>query len=217
MDAPPKTVLIIGDSGTYDMSPAFTAGFKALGTRVVSTAFPSLGLTRPGFVRDLWTQAITNERPDLVVVGIGMWDDEFIAKHGWTDYAAVVDSTISLLTSEGARVMWLSVLPSDNPRPDDRERAELQDRIFSALPARHPGVVDYVNITPALAMADGTTPRVVDGRLLRKPDGWHLCPDGAAAVAHAVLGHLGMDSDQWEHGRWQYDPRYNDPRGGCPA
>jgi hypothetical protein len=26
-------------------------------------------------------------------------------------------------------------------------------------------------------------PRQIDGKLYRKPDGWHLCPSGAEAIA----------------------------------
>jgi hypothetical protein len=30
-----------------------------------------------------------------------------------------------------------------------------------------------------------------------------------------VLGHLGIDSQYWDNGPWQYSPHYNDPPGGC--
>ena len=69
--------------------------------------------------------------------------------------------------------------------------------------------------TNAATASDGTTPRVIDGHLLRKPDGWHLCPDGAAAVAHEVLSHLRLDRTDWNDGPWRVDPRYDDPHGGC--
>jgi len=52
--------------------------------------------------------------------------------------------------------------------------------------------------------------------LLRKPDGWHLCPDGAAAVAQVALAHAGVTDTSWFAGTWRADQRYDDPPGGCP-
>ena len=215
--AAPKTVLVIGDSGTYDMSPAFIAGFSAAGVRVVSTAFPGEGLTAPDSARDLWTAAIARYHPDYFIVGLGTWDDEFVARNGQEAYQRVVDSTVHLLTENGAHVLWLSILPSDSGLPDLRPQPETQQRIFAALPSRFPGAVDYLDLRPILSDAEGVTPREVDGHLLRKPDGWHLCPDGAERIAHAVLSRVGLDSDTWITGRWRHDRRYDDPPGGCPG
>ena len=213
----PKTVLVLGDSGTYDMAPAFVAGFSAAGVRLVSTAYPGEGLTKPDGVRDIWTSAIEKYHPDFFIVGLGTWDDEFVTSHGWAAYQAVVDDTVRLLDESGGHILWLSVLPSDSPLPDARPRPDTQDRIFSALPTRFPGIVDYLDLTPVLSTPQGTTPREIDGHLLRKPDGWHLCPDGAAAITHAVLAHLGLDRQGWDQGGWRTDRRYNDPPGGCPG
>jgi len=124
---------------------------------------------------------------------------------------------VTLLTANGAHVLWMSVLPSDSALPDDRPRPDIQQQIYSQLPSSHPGVVDFLDLAPALSAPDGTTPREVDGRLLRKPDGWHLCPDGTAAITHLVLSHMGLDSDGWDQGDWRQDHRYDDPPGGCTA
>ena len=64
---------------------------------------------------------------------------------------------------------------------------------------------------------DGTTPRVVGGRVLRQLDGWHLCQDGAVAITHAALTHLGLDSTGWESGAWRTDARYQPENEGCPG
>jgi hypothetical protein len=213
----PHTVLVLGDSGTYDMAPAFVAGFANAGVRLVSTAFPGEGLTRPDGILDMWANAIRDYQPDYFIVGLGTWDDEFIAANGVDAYRAKVESVLQMLTAQSPHVLWMSVLPSDSSLPDDRPRPDIQEQIYEGLPAAHPGVVDFLDLTPALSSPDGTTPRVVDGHLLRKPDGWHLCPDGAAAVTHLVLGHLGLDSDGWDQGAWRADTRYDDPPGGCAA
>jgi len=213
----PHTVLVLGDSGTYDMAPAFVAGFANAGVRLVSTAFPGEGLTRPDGILETWTNAIRDYQPDYFIVGLGTWDNEFIAANGVDAYRAKVESVLQMLTAQSPHILWMSVLPSDSSLPDDRPRPDTQERIYEGLPAAHPGVVDFLDLTPALATADGTTPREVDGHLLRKPDGWHLCPDGAAAITHLVLEHLGLDSDGWDQGAWRADKRYDDPPGGCAA
>lgn len=213
----PTRVMVIGDSGTWDMYPAFERAFTAAGVEVASAAFPGEGLTTPAGIRKLWYNAAEWRHSDYFVISIGTWDDAFIAWHGWEAYLDEIDDTVRTLTRHGGHVLWLSMMPSDDPAPDAHLKPRLQDRLYASLPSRYPGVVDYLDISPALTAPDGTTPRVLDGRLLRKPDGWHLCPDGAAAVAHAVLAHLGLDTAGWEHGSWRRDPRYDDPPGACPT
>ena len=213
----PNQVMVIGDSGTWDMYPAFEQGFAAAGIPVSSAAFPGEGLTQPVGIRRLWYDAAAWRHADYFVISIGTWDDAFIAWRGWQAYLDEIDDTVRTLTKHGGHILWLSMMPSDDPEPDAHLKPRLQDRLYSALPARYPGLVEYFDIGPALTAPDGTSPRVLDGRLLRKPDGWHLCPDGAAAVAHAVLAHLGLDTEGWDQGSWRRDPRYEDPPGACPS
>jgi hypothetical protein len=211
----PKTVFVIGDSGAYDMGPALEAGFTAVGSRVVSIAYATVSLTGKASDRVDWARAIARYKPDLFLVSLGTFDDDFIAAHGADAYQAEVDDTVAMLTAHGEHVVWLSILPSDEALPDGRARPDTQSRIFAALPRRYPGLVDYLDISDPFVAPDGSTPRALDGRLLRKPDAWHLCPDGAAAIAHEVLGHLGIDGDGWEHGPWRQDVRFDNPPGGC--
>jgi peptidoglycan/LPS O-acetylase OafA/YrhL len=211
----PKTVFIIGDSGAFDMEPALDAGFTAVGSRVVSIAYATVSLTGKASDREDWARAIARYKPDLFLVSLGTFDDDFVAEHGATAYQAEVDDTIAMMTANGGQVLWLSILPSDEAMPDGRARPDTQARIFSALPRRYPGVVDYLDISAPFVAADGSTPRTIGGRLLRKPDRWHLCADGAAAVAHTVLAHLGLDGDGWDGGAWRDDVRFDNPPGGC--
>jgi peptidoglycan/LPS O-acetylase OafA/YrhL len=214
--APPSTVLLIGDSGMYDATPALSAGLTLVGAKVIGTAYPGEGLTQPAGVRDMWAEWVRRERPDLVVVMLGAWDTDFVATNGDEAYRQVVDETVGLFTAGGARVLWLSELPGRAALPGAIVDAGEQNRFYHVLPGRYPDVVEYLDITRPLLAADGTAPRALDGHLLRKPDGWHLCPDGAAAVAHAVLSHLGLDDPAWDGDLWRADARYDNPLGGCP-
>jgi hypothetical protein len=105
--------------------------------------------------------------------------------------------------------LWLSILPGG-----DKQDRPL-DHFFAELPEHHRGVVDYLDIQSALRAPSGGWPRMVDGRVLRQLDGWHLCPDGAAAISHAALEHVGLDRPGWDAGAWRADGRYDPPSEGC--
>jgi hypothetical protein len=91
---------------------------------------------------------------------------------------------------------------------------------------RHPGVVAYGEIDDVLVDAHGDYPRWLpgdDGKtdLVRKPDGWHVCPDGAVRIAAKVVqlsAWVGLSPpprDGWQDGAWRSTERYDDPKGGC--
>jgi hypothetical protein len=206
--SPPARVVAVGDSGLYDASPALEAAFRSQGVRFVSTAFPYEGLTQPVFVHDIWTSALQDVHPDLVIVQVGPWDEKYVEAHGWEAYMAETRNAVKLLTADGAQVLWLSPLPGVAPLDGGTAQSKVQSELYAALPADFPGQVHYLDVAPPFLDGRGNAPREVDGHLLRKPDGWHLCPDGAAVVAHLVLNRLGMDSSGWEQGRWRHDQRY---------
>ncbi len=62
----------------------------------------------------------------------------------------------------------------------------------------------------------------VDWTRVRKLDNVHLCPEGAARYANAVLSDLTKilplpaANNSWQNGSWTTDPDYNDPPGACP-
>jgi len=206
---PPGTVVIIGDSGMFDLSPALVAAFQAQGWTVVDASYPGIGVTKPGrSLHETWGATVRQNRADLVVVMLGGWDIEFLRTKGDEAYRRELDAAVGQLTSGDARVLWLSMLPGG--RTPDRP----VDRLFAELPERH-GAVDYLDVESALRAPDGTWPVRVDGVLLRKPDEWHLCPAGAEAVTKLVLDHLDLRATGWEDGAWRTSQRYDDPPGGC--
>jgi hypothetical protein len=140
---------------------------------------------------------------------IGLWDASFAQSHGDGAYRAVVDRSVRSFTAAGGKVLWLSIMRGGiNPDPPT-------NWFYAALAARDPGVVRYLDVDPALRAPDGGYPQIVTGRRLRQTDGWHLCPDGAAALTHFVLGRIGLDRPGWDTGPWRGTPRW-DPRT-CPA
>lgn len=202
----PATVVLLGDSGIFDGTPALQAAFEHVGWRVEPRTFGGLGLTPPG-VLDAWVDAVRQTQPALVVIELGGWDISWQREHGADAYTAVVEDAVERLSSTGARLLWLSMLPGGGIAETPTMNA-----YYAAAAARHPGVVQYLDVAPAFAAPDGSYPRVVNGQLLRKPDGWHLCPAGAEALAHAALGDVGLDVPGWEQGPWRSADRY-DPGG----
>ena len=222
----PPSVMLIGDSGLYDVSPAVSAMYRHLGTTTfVDATWPGFGLTQEEFSwRADWAKIVDTHDPRLVVVMISGWDFVFVGTHGAEAYDRLVDEAIALLTRRGAKVLWLSGLPGDGA-----ELAAINARMnprFRAAARRHPGVVSYTDVTQAMRGPDGGFPRWLPGvdggeELIRKPDGFHLCPQGAARLARAVADEaaaVGLGPKPvpgWEQGEWVSDTRYDDPRGGC--
>jgi peptidoglycan/LPS O-acetylase OafA/YrhL len=218
---PPSTVFVLGDSGMHDGEPAITAALQAAGARtVVDLSGPGFGFTLPEINwRERWRDAAARHQPKLSIVMLGGWDYEFGTKEP-DAYLKILDEAIGILTASGGKVLWLSMLPGGITP----ERSI--DATFARLPARHPGVVAYTDIEAALRAPDGSYPRSIRdeaGRevLIRKPDKWHLCPEGAERLTAAVMAALEAQrwapapKAGWEDGTWRSHPRYNDPPGGC--
>jgi peptidoglycan/LPS O-acetylase OafA/YrhL len=206
---PTGTAMIVGDSGMASAAPAFSAALSTAGWRVVDTSFPGIGLTHPEDAREGWAKQVLGYDIDLTIVMLGGWDVGWVRAHGDDAYRAVADDAVRAFTGAGGKVLWLSVLPGGEV--DDRDL----EHIFGALPGRHPGIVEYLDIESALRAPEGGWPQIVDGHRLRGPDGWHLCPDGAAALTHLTLAHLGLDRPGWDTGDWRFEARYTDPAGVC--
>jgi peptidoglycan/LPS O-acetylase OafA/YrhL len=217
----PRSVMMIGDSGFYDLAPGLAAMYRQMGSDIVDVTWPGFGFTRPEFTwRDDWPGLIAEHDPQLVLVISGGWDETFVKDKGAARYDEVVDEAITLLTAGGAKVLWLSVLPGGEGN------AAVMDARHRAAARRHPSTVDYADIAGVLRSDDGKYPRWLPGadgafELVRKPDGWHLCPDGAARVAieiGAAAQRYGLGpapSTGWEQGDWRTNARYDDPPGGC--
>jgi len=207
---PTGTAMLVGDSGLSSATPAFVAALHAAGWNVVPKAFSGVGLTTvPGVLKD-WEQTVRQEHVDLTIVAIGVWDRHWLDAHGDAAYSRLIDGAIAALTAVGGKVLWLSLLPGDR----FGNRAAF-DPMFRELPRRYPGTVAYVDIEPALRGPHGGYPRVAGPLVLRGRDGWHLCQDGSAAVAHMALRSIGLDRGEWDRGTWRLSPSYDIDGPAC--
>jgi hypothetical protein len=222
----PLRVLLLGDGVMFDAEPGLTAAFESTGVAAVSTgSMWGFGLTHPELVdfRSDWPARVDAARPDLVVVLLGPWDIR--ASLGPTDdawsarYADLLDEAHALLTSGGAEVWWLPMLPE--PGVERGERIAALARAVAELDGRH-GDVLAPDVRAAFSGPDGAYVAGAAGRVWRKPDGEHLCPDGVVhlfdALRPALASRYGVDPPRtWETGPWTADVRFRwEPGNSCP-
>ena len=228
----PTTVMLLGDSSAVDASPALSAMFRAAGTQnFVSAPYAGWGLPQPGVDLATWMGQAGDLTPDLYVMMAGFWDQDYLAKNGEAAYEKVLDDAVTQLTANGAKVMWIGMVPGG--KNIDRPVNDVAKRVAEA----HPDQVTYIELDESLHLPDGATvveavkgseewPRsysTADGTvvLMRKPDGWHFCPAGAEQVGLAVnaagvaAGWMPEADPAWVDGTWRTDARYDDPKGGC--
>lgn len=219
-----RRVLLVGDSGAFDLAPALGAAYLASGSaKYQSIAFPGFGLTLPSSKwRDTWSRAVAEFDPTLVIASMGGWDYDYFDANGAQAYARLLAEATAVLRANGARVLWVSMLPGG------KFASMSVNPAIELVPGLAGVDVRYVELDDALRAPDGSFARsfVGDGGAtvyLRKPDAWHLCPTGAARFADAIngetadLGWSNRATGDWQRGPWRNDARYDDPKGGCPG
>lgn len=237
LDPPPATLaatadaarpLVIADAGNsmlFDAEPAIAAALGSAEFRPHTIG--ALGLTvLPELWRGVFGNDIPSEDPAAVVVMLGNRDLAAAAADP-DAYRANLDEAVRLLSSRGARILWLGLPPLAPDPATDAARAVV-NTFFAELPGRFPGVVRYVPTDAVLGNPDGTWARTAPGgsEPIRKvePDGApedHLCQAGAVRVAELIRTELGRilplppAPAGWEQAPWRADARYDDPIGAC--
>ncbi len=212
----PQRVTILGDSVMVDGSPGIQAILET--TRAVTVArraFPGYGLTRANWQVD-FTRVLDDTKPTGVAILLGGWDLDAAAADP-AGYAATVGQVMDLLTSKGAQVAWIGELPGDARFENEAKRRNLNS-IVASVAATHPQV-HYVSADATFDGPNGQYAMFLpgaNGRLVRvrKVDGQHLCPDGAARLGQLVYDTLRQPlalpapARRWQSGAWRQDPVY---------
>lgn len=235
-------VLLVGDSLMFDAAPAIQAALESTSSvEVQAKPWLGSGLTKTDLFdwRAQWPLWVRDFDPDLVVVLTGAWDVAGGGRlgpdaaaptvpAGWTArYRALVTEALATLQAGGARVAWIG-MPWTRSLATPAQISALDEAVAEAVSARAgEGAAWYIDGRAVLAGRDGGYADRLPGRdgqwhPVRKADGLHFCPAGAARLAEAVLAgvtrrwRLTAPSD-WESGAWRADGRYAPDKGCAPA
>ena len=223
--APGLVVADAGNSILYDAEPAIAA---VLGpARFFPHTIGGFGVSvLPDMWRGVFGHDVPADDPAAVVVLLGNRDFTAALTDPVT-YRSQLDESVRMLSSRGARILWLG-LPPLPPSPTDELGRRAVNALFAELPARFPGVVRYVPTDGVLGGPDGSFVRTVpgvDGPIRKvKPDGTgeeHLCPEGAVRLAGLIRTELASIVSVpaapagWEQAAWRAEPRYDNPPAGC--
>ncbi len=216
---PIGTVLWIGDSVAADLAPALAARLAAAGVDMHDGALDGARLVPSDGIDPvtLYDEMMIAYPADTVIVQLMSWDSPFSTPELRVAYTWFA----SRVRAMGADLVVVTPPPV---------RADLVD----------PGLTRQVAVVRDLAAADPQHIALVDASALwgdelvtdigdddapdRKPDGVHVCPQGAARFADwfaTQLGqrYLGIDPTppDWLRGPWTTSPRYDTPVGACAA
>jgi len=208
---PHQVVTILGDSVMVDGSPGIQAILESTGhVTVYPRAFPGYGLTKADWRTD-YTRILDSTKPTGIAILLGGFDLAYAAANP-AAYGTLIGQVMDLLTSRGAQVAWVGELPGDARFENDAERRNL-NRIVEAEAASRP----HVHWVSSDSTFDGPNGQYEmfgagpGGRRvrLRKVDGQHLCPGGAARLGQLVYDtlrtplDLGPPAKNWQAGSWR--------------
>jgi peptidoglycan/LPS O-acetylase OafA/YrhL len=246
----PLRIVLLGDSVMHDASYGITAALAATGEATVQTnTIDGFGLTTATIWPISIPRIIRQERPELIVASWS-WDQFGPTKpnalHEPAAYTALLKRAISVMLAPGDGVdgVILTQFPlsgsitaanSANQKVYNQERLEglnAWNAIAKKMASFFPGKVMYLPVASSLLL-DGRysawLPPVGDQKAptdkwtrVRKLDNVHLCPEGSARYANAILSdltaifRLAPATSSWTEGAWTSDPDFNDPPGACP-
>ena len=182
-----------------EVHAALGCGLLQGGERLNGEVFESIPVC-DDWVERLLTPAIEQTQPDVVVAMITTWD---VLDHRWDGRDAVEpfdrefedrlaarygEFVASALDAGAGRVVFLRQPVPDvwwQPEINDQDRPERHQVIydvFDTLAAEHPDTVKVIGF------ADWFSAAGFDGDQTIRPDGIHLTPESATAVADEFLG-----------------------------
>jgi hypothetical protein len=242
--------LILGDSVMHDASYGITAALQATGEATVATrTIDGFGLVNssdwptsiPNLIRQTQAQ---------LIVATWSWDQYGPttpnALHQPVQYTRLLRGAVSTMLTPGNGVE--GVIFTQFPQSGDLAAASPADTA-SYNKERHAGVIAWNDIAEKMTsdfpgrvmyfpladsvMLHGTysawlppegDPRAPSDQWIRvrKLDNVHLCPEGSARYAAALLAdmtavfRLAPATGDWSQGSWTSDPDFNNPPGACP-
>ena len=248
--AAPLRVMIIGDSVMHDASYGITAALQATGEATVATrTIDGFGLTTatdwPNSIPDLIRQTGAQ-----VIVASWSWDQYGPttpnALHQPVQYTSLLRRAVSTMLTPGNGVEGVVFtqfpqsgdLAADNPADTASYNKERHagvvawNDIAQKMTSEFPGRVMYFPLADSIMLhgkysawlppeGDPHAPSIQWIRV-RKLDNVHLCPEGSARYADALLAdmtavfRLAPAATNWSQGSWTTDPDFNDPPGACP-
>ena len=215
---PISRVLWLGDSVAADLAPAVTAALAASAIDVVDGTYDGARIVPSDRLdtRAILADVLAAHPADLVVVPLSYWDASQPADVLRSEIRHLVDA----VRWYGADIVFVT------PPPVRADLADPGMRIEIAV------VADLVRTSPAhLTLVDVAAlwgPEMhldldLDGVPDRKPDGVHICPQGAARFAAWFVDRLRTRYPavpvaapaQWLDGTWSTSERYDTPVGAC--
>jgi len=241
----PLRVMLIGDSVMHDASYAITAALQATGEATVSTkTYDGFGLTTATNWPTSLPNLIRQTRAQLIIASWS-WDEYGPttpnALHQPVQYTSLLRRFVStvLAPGDGVEGVLFTQFPTEGVVPGAadttrlrRKGSEAWNGIAAQMATYFPGRVMYLPVGSAVLLNGRYStwlPPRDDVRApsdqwirARKLDNVHLCPEGSARYADAILTDmtvvlgLGPAVGDWSQGAWTSDPNFNNPPGACP-
>jgi len=222
----PLSVMIIGDSTTYEIEPALSAALHETGL-VESVNRTQFGFGLSQWPRyewwEVWPSFFDQVEPELVIFQTGIWDmDDVIngptrrplpSDSDWVEqFNFLMEVAVDVLSERGAHIFWLTMLPTH-----DNDKHERLNKLIYELADRDKRI-DVIDLTPAFTDTNGNYIEGIDisGEYwpIRKIDGVHLCRFGARIAAELVIKYVSIFANfevvsGWEEGEWLNNPRFD--------
>ena len=248
--ANPLRVMILGDSVMHDASYGITASLQATGEATVATrTIDGFGLTTatdwptsiPNLIRQTGAQ---------LIVASWSWDQYGPttpnALHQPVQYTSLLRRAVSTMLTPGNGVEGViftqfpqsgdlaAANPADTVSYNKERRAGViaWNTIAEKMTSVFPGRVMYFPLADSIMLhgkysawlpPEGDPHAPSDQWIrVRKLDNVHLCPEGSARYADALLAdmttvfRLAPATGDWSQGSWTSDPDFNNPPGACP-
>ena len=249
--ADPLRVMILGDSVMHDASYGITASLQATGEATVATrTIDGFGLTTATSWPTSIPNLIRQTRAQLIVASWS-WDQYGPttpnALHQPVQYTDLLRRAVATMLAPGQRRRGRDLHPVPPVGRSRRRQPGQHGELQQGAPGRprrleqhrreddvklFPGRVMYFPLADSILLhgkysawlppeGDPHAPNSAWIRV-RKLDNVHLCPEGSARYAAALLAdmtsvfRLAPADGNWSQGAWTSDPDFNDPPGACP-